>query len=90
MFNPYLDAGQSQHYRGLSGIGADVEVIMQWNSDSVTVEIGGSYRAGSVLVNTLDWADQLKGSEEKGTKLRSLSPAFTSVMGHHHFMSRGG
>lgn len=61
MDNPFLDGGQTQHYRGLSGIGSDVEVLMQWSSDNTAVAIGGGYGDGSVLINTLDWADGFGG-----------------------------
>ncbi len=62
MDNPFLDGGQSQHYRGLSGIGSDVEVLLEWSSDNIAVAIGGSYGDGSVLINTLDWADGFGGN----------------------------
>ena len=57
MNNPYLDGGQSQHYRSLTGLDSSVDVLMEWSRDNVAVAIGGAYGSGSVLVNTLDWAD---------------------------------
>ncbi|XOV90078.1 MAG: PEP-CTERM sorting domain-containing protein [Pseudomonadota bacterium] len=82
MSNPFLDGGQSQHYRGLSGIGPDVEVLLEWSSDNVAVAIGGSYGAGSVLVNTLDWGDGFNGNginESEQMLLNMLNYSYTGA-----------
>jgi hypothetical protein len=54
--NPYSDSGQTEFFRSLTGIGAEVEILGTRPGD-IPVIIGGASGLGATLILGYDWQD---------------------------------